>query len=155
MSSSESESEYETELSGEEEDEKQVKELEKDLARMSEMVKLMTENIHELESAMTGFHRPLESLHVDQMGGIPFLASSPFRHQTFAVKPPGFPGIDLDRRYPFHVICNILRTHLLSTDAVQDNGTITLTKPLQKLFGVKESETTFLELILHLRKVLV
>ena len=147
-----SDSEYETDSSGSDVD--SFSSLQGDLERMSEMVKLMTTNIHELESAMVQMHRPIEGLHLNQLGEVPFLASSPFRHQRFAVKPPGFPGIDLETRYPFHVICAHLRTYLISSNAVSDDGTIKLTKPLQKLFGVKDETTTFLDLIINLRKVL-
>jgi hypothetical protein len=129
--------------------------LQNDLEMMSEMIHVLDREIREVEEAISDLHRPVEGLHLDQLGAVPFLANSPFRHSEFAVQPPGFPGVDLEKRYSFETICGMLRSYLFSTGAVQPDGTITLNKQLMKLFHTRRETTTFMELLLHLRKVLV
>ena len=109
----------------------------------------------ELEARLTTMIQPLEGTQLAQLGQLPFCAASPFRHATFAVKPPGFPGVDLTRRYPFHVICAHLRTHLLQSGAVQSDGSIKLSADLQHLFGIQESNIGYITLLAHLRSILV
>lgn len=125
------------------------------LETMTDAIDGCNDEIQELERQLEALQRPVEALEINQLGDIPFLSSSPFRNQAFLVKPPGIPGIDLTKRYPFHVICAMLRNHLFQTGAVDKDGTITLTEQLQKLLGIQESHTTFLLILKHLRNVLV
>jgi hypothetical protein len=108
-----------------------------------------------LETHLTTLVKPLEGTQLAQLGQLPFCAASPFRHATFVVKPPGFPGVDLARRYPFHVICATLRAHLLQSGAVHSDGSIHLNAELQHLFGIQESNIGYITLLAHLRAVLV
>ena len=122
---------------------------------ITDVINAFNVEISELEKQLGTMQRPMEALALDQLGDIPFHTSSPFRHQTFKVQPPGFPGVDLSKRYPFHEICAILRDHLFATGSVNSDGKVVLNEHLQKLFGIKESSTTYMNLLKHLRKVLV
>ena len=129
--------------------------VESDLDRMHEVMMALHNSIATLESQMEGMHRPLESLHLDQLGDLPFLSTSPFRHETFLIRPPGIPGLNVDKRVPFHVICETLRNHFFETGAVQPDGSITLSADMQKLFGIQERTATFFDIMLRLRRVLI
>ncbi len=102
---------------------------------------------------MKTLHRPLESLHLDQLGDVPFLANSPFRHQTFAVKPPGIPGINLERRYAFSAICSVLRNYCIALGANSATHEIELPELLQNLFGLTKG--SYLDMLMNLRRVIV
>ena len=109
----------------------------------------------DLEEHLHTLRPPVENLELAQLGQLPFLAASPFRHATFAIRPPGFPGVDLSRRYPFHEICRILRTYLVSTGAVQPDGSVALTPQLKSLFEVEENTIGYIALLGHLRRVCI
>ena len=125
------------------------------IANLRHLISELYGEAEELESHLTDLHIPLEKLELAQLGDIPFLQGSPFRTATFQVKPPGFPGADLSRRYAFHEICAILRTYLYSSGAVAPDGTITLSKQLKSLFEVQGEKVTYIELLGHLRSVLI
>jgi hypothetical protein len=127
--------------------------LEDDLKAMRSMIGEMYKEAEKLELHLYTLQRPMLDLEMNQLGTVPFLESSPFRHQTFQMKPPGIPGIP-NKRYPFHVICKYLREYLAKHDAIQADGTITLTDDLKSLFGIQESSTTYMALLGHLRNVL-
>lgn len=124
-----------------------------DLERMSAIINELNIGVHDLEAHMTTLHRPMESLHLDQLGDVPFLASSPFRHQTFAVKPPGIPGIDLERRYAFHTICAALRNYCIALGANSATHDIELPKLLQNLFGITNG--SYMDMLMNLRRVIM
>lgn len=129
--------------------------IQEQLETYTDVVGTFTQEIEALEKQLEALQRPIEGLEIGQMGDIPFLASSPFRHATFLIKPPGIPGLNLETRYPLHKICELLRNHLFQTHAVKPDGTVTLNKQLQQLFETKKKETTYLELLQMLRNVLM
>jgi hypothetical protein len=131
------------------------KTIEQAIAAMTHTLEELYGEAEELEEHLHDLHVPITDLHLQQLGDVPFLQTSPFRTATFAVKPPGFPGADLKARYPFHVICSILRDHLFKSGAVAADGTITLNKPLQTLFEVQEPTIQWIPLIGRLRAVLI
>ncbi len=131
------------------------KTIEQAIAAMTHTLEELYGEAEELEEHLHHLHVPITDLHLQQLGDVPFLQTSPFRTATFAVKPPGFPGADLTTRYPFHVICAILRDHLFKTGAVAADGTIKLSKPLQTLFEVQEPTIQWISLIGKLRAVLI
>jgi len=129
--------------------------VEEEITTLNHLITELYGAAEELEERLSTMVKPLEGTQLAQLGQLPFCAASPFRHATFAVKPPGFPGVDLMQRYPFHVICAHLRTHLLQTGAVQPDGNIKLSKDLQHLFGIQEPVVGYVTLLGHLRAVLV
>jgi len=109
-----------------------------------------------LEDDLRSLHPPLQDLTLSQLGDIPFLEKSPFRVATFAVKSPGFAGIDLTKRYMFKDICQMLRTYLFSSGAITPDGQVMLTSQLQTLFELEDvSKIGYIELLGKLRSVLV
>lgn len=109
-----------------------------------------------LEDELQLLHPPLQDLNLSQLGDVPFLEKSPFRIATFAVKSPGFAGIDLTKRYCFKDICEMLRKYLLSTGAIMPDGYVNLDAQLQSLFELQDvSKIGYIELIGKLRNVLV
>lgn len=129
--------------------------LEAELERLSSLVGTLLVQLEATEAQLTALQPHIEDLHVHQLGDIPFLETSPFRHETFRVQPPGFPGVELGQRYPFKDICGALRKYVIRGGAVAEDGTITLDSPLKKLFKIRTNKTTFLELMGMLRRVLV
>jgi hypothetical protein len=129
--------------------------IQEQLEGVTEVVNAFTQEIALLEKQLETLQRPMEALELGQLGDIPFLTTTPFRHATFLVKPPGFHGIDLEARYPFHTICSMLRNYLFKINAVKQNGLVTLNKELQVLFGTEKTETTYLNLLQMLRNVLI
>jgi hypothetical protein len=136
-------------------DEETYKSTLEEIEHMSALITEFTVAIETLESEMAKLNRPLENLYLEQLGTIPFLISSPFRHAEFALKAPGLPGIDITKRYPYHTLCAMLRKYLFATGAVGADGTITLNKQLQDLFGIQESKATFVHLLGALRNVCI
>lgn len=108
----------------------------------------------ELEEHLLTLQKPLEGTQVAQLGQLPFLEASPFRHATFKVKPPGFPGADLEHRYAFHEVCALLRSHLVATGSVNADGTVRLSTTLKTLFEVEEPVIGYVSLLGRLRKIL-
>jgi hypothetical protein len=124
------------------------------LERFTDVIDAVAQEIAALEAQLEALRRPIESLELAQLGDVPFLVTSPFRNAAFRVKPPGFPGLDLDKRYPFHTICDMLRNYVFQIGAVKDDGSVVLPSHLQQLFGAQE-HTTYLELLTMLRNVLI
>ena len=129
--------------------------IQEQLEGLTDVVTSFTQEIESLEKQLEALQRPIEGLEIMQMGDIPFLTTSPFRHATFLVKPPGIPGLDVETRYPFQTICQILRNYVFESGLVKPDGTVTLSKQLQQLFETKKKETTYLELLQMLRNVLI
>ncbi len=129
--------------------------IQEQLEGLTDIVGAFTQEIEALEKQLESLQRPVEGLELAQMGDIPFLSTSPFRHATFLVKPPGIPGINLETRYPFQTICEMLRNHLFESGLVKPDGTVTLNKQLKQLFETKKKEVTYLELLQMLRHVLI
>ena len=128
--------------------------VEQNIQALSHLITELYGEAEELEEHLTTIQKPLEGLQVAQLGQLPFLEASPFRHATFKVKPPGIPGLDLNKRYPFHTICAFLRNYLISNGAVLPNGRVKLNAQLQALFGVKESTIGYITLLGALRNIL-
>jgi hypothetical protein len=137
------------------EDDGGILEVETELERLSTLVGMILTQLEATEAQLAALQPHIEDLHVNQLGDLPFLETSPFRHETFRVQPPGFPGVELDQRYPFKDICTALRKYVIRGGSVAENGTITLDAPLKKLFKTRANKTTFLELMGMLRRVLV
>ena len=132
--------------------------IESQLQQMTTLVGTLNGEIEMLEARMMAMQRPIESLHIDQLGDIPFIVTSPFRYHTFAIQAPGIPGIpgvDINKRHAFHEICTVMRAHIFHVNAVQADGTIVMDASLQKLFHTKEKRVTYPHLMRLLRKVLV
>lgn len=100
--------------------------------------------IETTELALHKLQRPILSLSTQQLGDLAFLESSPFRKQAFHIcaDPTG-------SRRPFETICADLRAHLVREDAVQADGSITITPLLrtQLKFRPRQTTTTFSELM--------
>jgi hypothetical protein len=129
--------------------------VEMNIEALNHMISELYGQAEELEEHLLTIQKPIEGTQLCQLGQLPFLEASPFRHATFKVKPPGFPGADLERRYPFHEICALLRSHLVASGAVQPDGTVMLSKQLQALFEVEESTIGYIALLGRLRAILV
>jgi hypothetical protein len=110
----------------------------------------------ELEEELHELHPPLQDLTIAQFGEAAFLASSPFRHATFAFRnsAPALPGLDLSRRYPFHEICKKLREALVALGAIRPDGIVVMTPALQTLFETSATELHYVELLGLLHAVL-
>lgn len=128
--------------------------VEQNIQTLTHLITELYGEAEELEEQLTHIQKPLEGLQVAQLGQLPFLEASPFRHAAFKVKPPGFPGVDLDKRYTFHAICTMLRGYLISTDSFTPTGQVKLNKQLQALFGIKEPVVGYVTLLGALRNVL-
>jgi hypothetical protein len=125
-----------------------------DLSQLRSVVAAINASIQTLETQLISIQRPIESLHVDQLGDVPFLHSSPFRHTMLKFKSDvGIPGLDTHKRYSFAEILAIVRTYLFESGAVQEDGTICLSKELQKSLGIHESSLSYIELMRHLRDI--
>lgn len=130
-------------------------ELEETLTHLRATLGAMMEGIESMETKLVQLQVPIQNMYADQLGDVPFLETSPFRNASFRIKSPGFPGIDMTKRYKFKEITAVLRSYLEKQKAIDASGVITLPAPLKKLFGIKTPTTTFMELIANLRNVLV
>ncbi len=128
--------------------------VEYNISSLNHLITDLYSQAEELEEHLLTMQKPLEGTQISQLGQLPFLETSPFRHAAFKVKPPGFPGVDLTRRYKYHEICSLLRNYLVGSGAVRPNGSIQLTPVLQTLFEVEESEIGYIALLGRLRKIL-
>jgi hypothetical protein len=129
--------------------------VEMNIAALNHLISDLYGQAEELEEHLLTVQKPLEGTQVKQLGQLPFLEASPFRHATFKVRPPGFPGADLERRYAFHEICALLRTHLVASGAVQPNGSVRLNPQLQALFEVEKPAIGYIALLGRLRCILL
>uniref|UniRef100_A0A6C0LL15 Uncharacterized protein n=1 Tax=viral metagenome TaxID=1070528 RepID=A0A6C0LL15_9ZZZZ len=130
-------------------------ELECDLEEMTETMESLTKHFNHIDDHMKTIEKPIIELALEQFRDPNFLESSPFRNETFAVKPPGLPNIDLTKRYPYKDIVQAVRNYIFAEKLVSPTGAISVNRPLSLLFEIPEGETTFLKLLVRLRKVLV
>ena len=130
-------------------------ELECDLEEMTETIESLTKHFNHIDDHMKTIEKPIIELALEQFRDPNFLESSPFRNETFAVKPPGLPNIDLTKRYPYKDIVQAVRNYIFAEKLVSPTGAIRVNRPLSILFEIPEGETTFLKLLVRLRKVLV
>ena len=130
-------------------------ELECDLEEMTETIESLTKHFNHIDDHMKTIEKPIIELALEQFREPSFLESSPFRSETFAVKPPGLPNIDLTKRYPYKDIVKAVRNYIFAEKLVTPAGAIRVNSPLSTLFEIPEGETTFLRLLVRLRKVLV
>jgi hypothetical protein len=129
--------------------------IQESLEQLSELVQLFTKQLDVAEKQMAELQPRLEDTHVSQFNGIPFLETSPFRNNTFFIKSPGLPNMDTTKRYAFKDICAMLRTYIFEAGLVAEDGTVTMNKNLQTMFGMKETTATYIELMGRLRSVIV
>jgi len=142
----------------EESDSFDTDEIEHTLSVTTTLMESMLRDLTNLEARLEALHRPLRDLHVEQLGNIDFLASSPFRNATFQFKNAAVAaaaGLKDDKRYPYHVICKTLRAALIQSGQVTKDGTLTLNTATKQLFGVKEDNISYPVLLGHLRNVLI
>jgi len=125
------------------------------LEEMTDTIALLNEQINTIEEHLKSMERPIAELTLEQFGELPFLETSPFRNQTFAVKPPGLPSIDNTKRYAYKDILKMLRKYLFNNRLVNPDGTVCVNRLLSKLFEIPEGTTTYLKLLAGLRHVLV
>jgi hypothetical protein len=130
-------------------------ELECDLEEMTETIESLTKHFNHIDDHMKTIEKPIIELALEQFRDPNFLESSPFRNETFAVKPPGLPNIDLTKRYPYKDIVKAVRNYIFAEKLVTPEGAICVNRPLSLLFEIPEGETTFLRLLVRLRKVLI
>jgi hypothetical protein len=129
-----------------------------DFERLTEILQQFASDIDVLGSNLNKIQKPIENLELTQLAEPAFLETSPFRKQTFLVKASGcslFTGIDKNKRYHFHEICGVLRSHLIRNNLVQSDGFIKLNEQLKKVFHIEEDSVQYLDIISHLRHVLV
>jgi hypothetical protein len=126
-----------------------------DLSQLRAIVASINTTIETLETQLISIQRPIEALHIDQLGDVPFLTSSPFRHTMLKFKSDvDIPGIDTHKRHSFADIMAAVRTYLFTKNAVHEDGTIHLSKEMRKaLGGIKDSSLTFIELMQHMREI--
>ena len=130
-------------------------ELECDLEEMTETIESLTNHFNHIDDHMKTIEKPIIELALEQFRDPNFLESSTFRNESFAVKPPGLPNIDLTKRYPYKDIVQAVRNYIFAEKLVSPTGAIHVNRPLSTLFEIPEGETTFLKLLVRLRKVLV
>jgi len=144
--------------SGSEEDEHDFTELESTLEETANLIETMMKEVATLETRLHTIKRPIQDLHVEQLGELDFLSSSPFRQQEFKFAKPEVAvaaGLDPKKRHTFQKIAECLRQTLLAQKLVDEHGLIHLSKSLQKLFETKEDILSFPGLLGNLRAVLV
>lgn len=118
----------------------------------------MLNSLSALEAKLETFHRPLQDLHIEQLGNLDFLESAPFRHATFLFAKPqvaALAGLDPAHRYSFAIICERLRAALFTSNSVASDGSIQLNTTLRDLFEVKGKHITYIGLLANLRKILI
>lgn len=105
---------------------------------LMDQVEAVVQMLETAETALHRLQRPIELLMLDQLGDVPFLQTSPFRHQTFSLKRA--PTV----RVPFHTLCAELRRTCLPL--VQD-GVIQTSSFLQEQLHVSTKTTSFPQLL--------
>jgi hypothetical protein len=130
-------------------------ELECDLEEMANTIENLYNTFDHIDDNIKTVEKPIIELALEQFREPNFLASSPFRKQTFALKPPGLPNMDLTKRYAYKDIVSAIRNYVFAEKLVTDTGAIRINRHLSSLFEIPESETTFLKLLVRLRKVLI
>lgn len=142
----------------ESEDEQGFEELEKGLQETCSLIESMLNEVEALEKRLLTIQRPLQNLHIEQLGELEFLSKSPFRQAEFKFSKPevaALAELDPKKRHPFQKISECLRNAILAQNCVDEHGLITLPKAMQKMFETKDSHITFPGLLGYLRSVLV
>lgn len=131
--------------------------VEMNIAALNHMITELYEEAEDLESHLLSLQKPIEGTQLNQLGQLPFLEASPFRHATFKLKPAAaaFFKADPEQRFPYHTICETLRNSLLASGAFLPNGDVRLNKQLQELFEVEGKKIGYIALLGRLRAVLV
>jgi hypothetical protein len=125
-----------------------------ELTQLRKIVASINSTIETLETQLISIQRPIEALHMEQLGDIPFLESSPFRHNMLKFKSDiNIPGLDVSKRYSFADIMKHVRTYLFDSSAVQADGQIKLTKDMRKLLGIREHEVSYVDIMNHMRQI--
>lgn len=125
-----------------------------DLTQLRSIVATINSTIETLETQLISIQRPIESLHMEQLGDTPFLESSPFRHTMLKFKSDvRIPGLDASKRYSFADMMKHVRTYLFESGAVQEDGSITLTKEMRKMLEIKEESVSYVEIMNHMRQI--
>ena len=137
-----------------ESDDEGIRDIETQLETLSSTIQSLLESVESFERELLAMERPIANIALAQLGDVPYLATSPFRAATFAFRPPGIPGIEQSRRYPFRELCELLRTYLYQMKLVDTNETVHLNKVLQTVFQLKEDTVPYVRLIGTLRNVL-
>lgn len=151
----ESEDEYESSSESVASDsEESIESFSGDLSQMRRIVASINSTIEALETQLISIQRPIEALHMEQLGDTPFLESSPFRHTMLKFKSDvGIPGLDTSKRHSFADIMKYVRTYLFESGAVQDDGSIKLTKEMQKMLGIKEKTVSYVDIMNYMRQI--
>lgn len=129
--------------------------IQENLEQLSDLVTLFTKQLEVAEAKMSEIQPKLEDTHVSLLNGVPFLETSTFRNQKFLIKPPGLPGIDMLKRHAFKTICEMMRKYLFASNLVQEDGTIQVNTALQSMLGIKQPTVSYVDLLGHLRSVIV
>lgn len=124
-----------------------------DFERLMETVQEFSKELDLVGNHLTKLQAPIEKLCIDQLHDTDFLASSTFRSGSFQVKAPGFPGVDVGKRYPYSTICAALRTYIFRSNSVSADGTIHMNDVLQSAFQIDKATTTFPELLENLTRI--
>lgn len=125
-----------------------------DLTQLRKIVASINSTIETLETQLISIQRPIEELHMEQLGDIPFLESSPFRHTMLKFKHHvEIPGLDTTKRHSFADIMKHVRTYLFESGAVQEDGSICLSKPTRKMLGIKEERVSYIDIMNHMRQI--
>lgn len=125
-----------------------------DLTQLRKIVASINSTIETLETQLISIQRPIEALHMEQLGDTPFLESSPFRHTMLKFKSDvRIPGIDTSKRYSFADIMKYVRTYVFESGAVQPDGSIKLTKDMRKMLGIKEETISYIDIMNHMRQI--
>jgi len=142
-------------MSSDEEAEEADESIQQQLDSLMDLMESLVKDIERVETELVKLQPRMEDLYVNQLSEIPFLETSPFRFEAFLVKSPGFPGIDLERRYPFHEICSLLRAYLVESNSINTEGLIVPNKLLRKLFGRSLKPISFVQMLGLLRVLLI
>lgn len=125
-----------------------------DLTQLRKIVASINATIETLETQLISIQRPIEALHMEQLGDIPFLESSPFRHTMLKFKSDiKIPGLDASKRHSFAEIMKHVRAHLFEFGAVQPDGSIQLSKDMRNLLGIKDKNVSYIDIMNHMRQI--
>jgi hypothetical protein len=150
----ESEDSYTPSDSASENSEESIESFSGDLKQLRHVIATINSTIEILETQLISIQRPIEALHMEQLGDTPFLESSPFRHTMLKFKlDVGIPGLDTSKRYSFADIMKCVRTYLFKSGAVLPNGSIVLKKNMRKMLGIKEETVSYVNIMNHIRQI--
>ena len=126
-----------------------------ELTQLRKIMASINSTIETLETQLISIQRPIEALHMEQLGDIPFLETSPFRHTMLKFKSDvRIPGLDASRRHSFADIMKHVRAHLFNSGAVQTDGYIKLNKDLRKILaGIRGTNVSYIDIMNHMRQI--